>query len=459
MSTPPTMTPNVEWHTQPSAARLVSDLLSDAVNRSGFLKNLGERLKNETGTRLLDWIHSIVIPNTESMQRMLTDAGYRIHPPVLYRHEGGLFPDIYLSQQQLFLQHQIYLKVESVTDFLFAHGLVETPIEGQPYAVIRRACVDVTPSQEVWVIESHGERGHTPSEDHPVSPSIVSKIVHHAEKFRLRPRHFKDNQEGFLRTLELVRDAVNDLGQNRACDLFFGAEREYWQSRNRAAQVQKARQDKLGMGWANHDHHTYRSSRSEFSSLVKLSEEMGFICRERFYAGKEAGWGAQVIEHPHTGVIIFADVDLSPDEVTGDFAHNPLPERQELGTVGLWCALHGEALLQAGMHHLECQFDFNAAREQLKAHGVETMKPFTDFPYLRQAFTQGEIWKVNESRIAHLLEAGKITPAQAEKFRTNGALGSHMEILERNDGYKGFNQTGINEIILKTDPRKQAEGH
>ena len=34
------------------------------------------------------------------------------------------------------------------------------------------------------------------------------------------------------------------------------------------------------------------------------------------------------------------------------------------------------------------------------------------------------------------------------------SLGSHLEILERNDGFKGFNQTGVSEIILKTDPRK-----
>ena len=153
------------------------------------------------------------------------------------------------------------------------------------------------------------------------------------------------------------------------------------------------------------------------------------------------------------GVIIFADVDLSPDEVTGDFAHDPLPLRQELGTVGLWCALHGEAFLQAGMHHLECQFDFDAARDQLKPHGVDSMKPFTDFTYLRQAFTKGEVWPVAEKRIAKLQHEGRITDAQATKFRTDGALGSHLEILQRNDGYKGFNQTGINEIILKTDPR------
>ena len=106
------------------------------------------------------------------------------------------------------------------------------------------------------------------------------------------------------------------------------------------------------------------------------------------------------------------------------------------------------------MHHLECQFDFDAAREQLAKHGIETMAPFTDFPHLRQAFTKGETWQIEPARIERLLSAGRITTEQADRFRREGALGSHMEILERNDGYKGFNQTGISEIITRTDPRR-----
>ena len=84
------------------------------------------------------------------------------------------------------------------------------------------------------------------------------------------------------------------------------------------------------------------------------------------------------------------------------------------------------------------------------------MKPFTDFPYLRQAFTEGERWPVDEDRIAALLRAGHITADQADQFREHGAIGSHLENLERNDGFKGFNQTGVSEIIAATDPRKQA---
>jgi hypothetical protein len=164
------------------------------------------------------------------------------------------------------------------------------------------------------------------------------------------------------------------------------------------------------------------------------------------------------MEHPVTRVVTFNDVDLSPDELMGDFSHDGLPPRAKLGTIGLWCGLHGESFLQAGMHHLECVFDFEAQREQLeREHGIRTMKPFTDFTYLRQAFTEGERWGVPGERIDLLLSKGLITPAQAETFRAEGAIGSHLENLERNDGFKGFDQDGVSEIIAATDPRRQAE--
>ena len=74
----------------------------------------------------------------------------------------------------------------------------------------------------------------------------------------------------------------------------------------------------------------------------------------------------------------------------------------------------------------------------------------------RQAFTEGERWKVRPERIERLLRRGLITAEQAKQFGENGALGSHLENLERNDGFKGFNQTGVSEIIAATDPRKHS---
>jgi hypothetical protein len=324
-------------------------------------------------------------------------------------------------------------------------------VVGRRGGMFRHVVIDEHVDAEIWLVERHGYAGFGMPTN---SSEQIAAAARHADILNKRQRVFSDFEDGFHRAAELFAAATDEIGTDWACDLFFNAERGYWQNRNRAGAVQYDRQNRLGLGWANHDHHTYRSSRAAFPRLIALLEQMGFHCRERFYAGSEAGWGAQVIEQPNARVVIFADVDLSPEEVAGDFAHEPLRERDQVGTVGLWCELHGEAFLEAGMHHLECQFDFDAAREQLAKHGIETMAPFTDFPHLRQAFTKGETWPIEPARIERLLSASRITTEQADRFRREGALGSHMEILERNDGYKGFNQTGISEIITRTDPRR-----
>ena len=83
------------------------------------------------------------------------------------------------------------------------------------------------------------------------------------------------------------------------------------------------------------------------------------------------------------------------------------------------------------------------------------MRAFSDFDHLKQAFTKGERWVVADDRIDALLRAGKVSADQAESFRRDGAIGSHLENLERNDGFKGFNQTGVTQVINETDPRRQ----
>ncbi|HMB95153.1 MAG TPA: hypothetical protein VKK61_03860, partial [Tepidisphaeraceae bacterium] len=369
---------------------------------------------------------------------------------VVYDHPQGMFPSILIGDGDTL---DIGIKVESVADFLAANHL-ETKIVGEPLNDVRLATIAKGEKSTLKVIERHGSQSWKRPEK---SPAYAIKRLQHLEAFRLRKREFENDEESFAHLNQLIDAAINDLGRDLTCDLFFAAEREYWMSRNDAARVQKARQDRLGLGWANHDHHTYRSSRDNFKNLIAVHEKLGLITRERFYAGREAGWGAQVMQQPVTGIVTFNDVDLSPQELMGDFSHEGLPPRDQLGTVGLWCALHGEAILQAGMHHLEAQFDFEALRDQLQNDGVKMMKPFTNFSYLRQAFTEGQRWPVQENRIQKLLQKHQITEAQAKEFREHGAIGSHLENLERNEGFKGFNQTGVSEIISATDPRKQTK--
>ena len=494
------------WSPQPEPARFVQALLDDTLQRCSFATNLARRMLDQSGTRLLDWIDHFGVDSNDPVVGELSHVGYlrSAHEArdvavtaassgqrcvagvcsdrhghavddlaiadvtsdapdrsdflnAVWEHPLGLFPRVRSLPTTCSTNgttRQLAIKVESVVDFLAAHELTQVEIEGPPFAALRRARVASENGVELWAVERHGSLAFesTLSEDVP-----LCAIAHHSEAFRLRHREFEHDADGFAHATQLVDAAIADLGRDRACDLFFAAEREYWLRRNQAGRVQKGRQDQLGLGWANHDHHTYRSSRAGFAPLIAFLERLGFVCRERFYAGLDAGWGAQVIEHPVTGIIIFADVDLSPEELSQDFSHEPLPPRDQLGTVGLWCGLHGEAFLQAGLHHLECQFDFSATRDQLKLAGIDTMPPFTDYPYLRQAFTHGDHWPVKPHRIERLRAASLITDEQAQQFVTNGALGSHLEILQRNDGYKGFNQKGISEIIAATDPRRAGQ--
>jgi len=436
-----------QWSPQPQEEKLVRELVAEFLTRNSFAAELSQRMKNETGTRFYDWVEAVFVPAAGGMEQKLRAVGYEPGEKAIWSNPHGMFPRIVLHQQATTAVH---LKVMSVVDFADVWRLQEK-IEGAPGSIYRRMRASRENDTDLFAAERWGYTGF---EIPPFDAARGVAIQQTLESFLTRRRDFDDDQDGYDHAMKLI-DA-SKLETDVKCALFFEAERRYWQRRNRAAQVQKARQDKLGLGWGNHDHHTYRCSRENFKSLVAVWEKLGFHCRERFYAGREAGWGAQVMENPTTGIITFNDVDLTPDELMGDFSHDGLTPREKLGTVGLWCALHGDSFNQAGMHHLEAQFDFESLREQLEREdGVKTMKPFTDFTYLRQAFTEGERWKVSEKRLHRALEMRYITPEQAKQFREQGAIGSHLENLERNDGFKGFNQTGVSEIISATDPRKQ----
>lgn len=61
------------------------------------------------------------------------------------------------------------------------------------------------------------------------------------------------------------------------------------------------------------------------------------------------------------------------------------------------------------MHHLECRFDHALLREQFAKVGINTLKPFSDFPFFRQAFAEGERWPVRRERAERLRKTGLIT--------------------------------------------------
>ncbi|MDI1251113.1 MAG: hypothetical protein PSV13_19785, partial [Lacunisphaera sp.] len=327
---------------------------------------------------------------------------------------------------------------------------------GEPCSRYRVITVSEEHGVPFQAVERLGYRGFIVAEPHR---NFAEAVLKARELWRTRKRDFAGDDEAVQQAFAVQAKCLGLVGPDVACELFFAEERHFWELRNRAGRVQKRRQDLLGLGWANHDHHTFRCSRRYFPDLVKFMENLGLAKRERFYAGAEAGWGAQVMESPAVGIVVFADVDLQPEEVDRDYAAERLPEVPFVRTVGLWCGLHGDSFLQAGMHHLEARFNHPLLREQLAAEGIATMKPFSDFPFLKQAFTEGERWPVNPARVELLRKKNLITDEQAKGFAQDGAIGSHLENLERKGGFKGFNQKAVSAIIAATDPRAVQAAH
>ena len=434
-----------EWVQHPKAEGIIVDVLESCCQKSKKICRLKEDLYNYASSHLFDFLDHVVVSRDPSVEKSLAEAGFKEESAGsayrVYVHPAAQLPRIVLRDKPAL---GLAVKVESIAHFLMVQGVCAR-IEGSLFSSFRRAEAFTDGGVTLWAVERRSGGSIEPIEDQPGSDE---KYMRAKEKWLTRAR------DGDLdEALQLAEELVGVLGRDLAAWLILACEREYWQARNMAGQIQKNRQDSLGLGWANHDHHTFRSSRIYFPKLVRLFEILGFGCRERFYAGKEAGWGAQVMENSGAGLILFLDLDLEPHELEIDFAHETLPEIEKLGTIGLWCKLHGDSIMKAGMHHLEAQFDFEKLKEDLSPLGVSMMDPFSNFSYLKQAFTHGQIWQVDSERVEELLGEGKITQEQAEKFIKYGAVGSHLENLQRKNGYKGFNQKNVSYIIQKTDPR------
>jgi hypothetical protein len=446
------MSDRFDWPLAFDAENFLRRSLGAFLDGNSFARRLAARMRDETGTDFFEWIDHLAL-HAEN-EKPLRDFGFvpdraeTSNGEAVLFHPRATLPRVLLTRDGA--PTVIALRPEYVADFSAAHSLPGT-IDGESYSRLRRVTVSDENCTRLEAVERNGYRGFVAA---PLPPSDLRNIVRAKDLWRTRRRQCATETEGFEIAAEILDQVLDLIGQDLACQLFFEEERRYWESRNHAAQVQKRRQDALGLGWGNHDHHTFRSSRGCFVDLNDFLLRLGFEKRERYYAGAEAGWGAQISEQSNVGIVVFADVDLMPDETQIDFSSKRLAPAPRLGTVGLWVGLHGESFLEAGMHHLEARCDFEQLRAQLERQGVRTMKPFSNFEFLRQAFTEGERWPVRNDRIEKLVRDGLVTPEQAERFLREGALGSHLENLQRRGGFKGFNQKSVSVIISATDPRK-----
>lgn len=437
-----------QWVRQPDAAAFLDEVLESTLSRCEAAQRFADDLLEGCAIRLRDIVDHVTFTDA-GWQARLEAAGWSAGADRVYRHERGSFPD-FVPGSAL----GIAFRTESVEGHLRARQL-DRRIEGKAHGPYRRCKVHEGDGVSFWAIERNGHVTF----DVPDTPDATIRAARLClQSFRTRRRQFDSVLQGLEHTERLVDEAVAALGSHWACDLFFRAEREYFTARCDAARLQHQRQLALGVGWANIDHHTYDSSREWFRGTIRILEKLGYECRELFYAGAQAGWGSQILEQPVLRSTIFADIDLAPEELDIDFAHLPMSPLPKARRAGLWCGMHGESMLEAGLNHIACLYDQRALRAQLARKGVRMMAPFSDFPELYQELTQGQWWPVDPERVDRLERGGHLTPAEAEDFRLHGAIAAHLENIERNDGFKGFNQPGIDGVLRIIDPRRNLAG-
>src|SRR6185436_17893589 len=84
------------WQPQPRAQQLVHDLLAQFLSRSPQTAKLAERMRIETGTRLVDWIDHFAVPHSGDIEQQLKFAGFtQISLPGADRcftQDQGIFP-------------------------------------------------------------------------------------------------------------------------------------------------------------------------------------------------------------------------------------------------------------------------------------------------------------------------------------------------------------------------------
>ena len=407
-----------------AAGQFVSSVLAAAQARLPELARLGDTLRAACAIRLRDMVDHIIVPLGERAQEQ---AGWRPDRANIWRHPNAAFPPVIAGGAP-----GLAFRVERLERLLLALQ-IETSASAPNGSPLRRAVLFEGDSVVLHAVERNGSADL----EHTGVPGIrkLRRAAIHQQVFRTRRRFFRSTENGLNHTERLVEAAVADLGQQWACHLFLRAEREYWLSRCEAGVLQKRRQDRAGVGWCTLNYLVYCSSRENFHRVSRVFQRLGYQCGEIIRSERLPLWSAQVFEHV-SGMqpALLVEVDLADESDCTSAALQPLTWH---GPAGLWCAMHGESLLEGGVSRLCARYDIAALSQLVARDGMELTGPCADTARLRHRFTPGQPQAVSPARIDALESGGYLARRDAETLRLNGAVATYLQAVESDGGFAG----------------------
>ena len=252
------------WKRFAEVEKLFLKMIADCRKESITISRFEEKLLQHTSTRLLDWVDHFIMPNSDQLRNTLETLGFigRTSEGIqYYSHTGVSLPPVLLSQNSSPGQTGIALRVESISDFLQANSF-SADIEGSCLSPYRWTEISHENGTSMCAVERRGTRVFEPVYKEDSYPKDYWAAI---EAWKNMPRWHNDEEAAFTEISNQATKIIGTLGKNSAAHVVCLAERDYWLSRNFAGRMQKSRHNNLGLGWANHDHHTFRSSRQHFA--------------------------------------------------------------------------------------------------------------------------------------------------------------------------------------------------
>lgn len=130
--------------------------------------------------------------------------------------------------------------------------------------------------------------------------------------------------------------------------------------------------------------------------------------------------------------MIVAHFDLAPYEAVREVLNGASPQLTWHGLPGLWCALHGESILDAGLHGLTARYD-GAWAHRLMTNDIATDQQWNGVRDRRHGvLTCWEHRPVSPGRADALEREGYLPKLQTENYRLLGAGASYFSVLSNN---------------------------
>ena len=297
-----------------------------ALEGNAFAARLAERMRDETSTRFVDWVDHLVVADPPGLARRLHALGYArqaepyaVGAPV-YAHPGGVFPRIAVADRATAPRcREVAIKVESVAAFSRAHDL-GLEIVGYPLGPYRVGRV-AGERTSLAVVERRGYLGFEPfpgelAREGRMQPHAARDALAARELWQGRRRRFDDDAEGFDATEATARTASSSWPARPTWPATSSSRSSATTGSRGTGPRRSRRRGRTGSAWAGRTTTTTRSAARAGSSRASSACSRRSASRSASGStpGEHAGWGAQILEHPTTGIVIFADLDLAPDE-------------------------------------------------------------------------------------------------------------------------------------------------